>query len=128
MHTLYRYIVYWPVAVLMSIKSFYRVLTNKTCGYMYVFDFLLTRSLCWLFSGAKVYIGCRDSALGRTAEGTLRAETRNKEVFYIPLKLGSIEEVKKFASALKKSMPDNFIINVTSFLDDVFVYNITSLN
>lgn len=53
--------------------------------------------------GAKVYIGCRDSELGREAEDMLRRLTGNKEVHFLSLKMGSIEEVRKFAATFQKS-------------------------
>ena len=50
-----------------------------------------------------MYLGCRDSELGREAEASIRKQTGNKEVHYLSLKMGSIEEVRKFASAFQKS-------------------------
>ena len=50
-----------------------------------------------------MYLGCRDSELGREAEASIRKQTGNKEVHYLSLKMGSIEEVRKFASVFQKS-------------------------
>ena len=50
-----------------------------------------------------MYLGCRDSELGREAEALIRKQTGNKEVHYLSLKMGSIEEVRKFASVFQKS-------------------------
>lgn len=57
--------------------------------------------LCIL--GAKVYIACRDSALGKAAQSTLRQESRNKEVHYLPIKLGSLDDLKSFVEGFKQS-------------------------
>ena len=54
-------------------------------------------------AGAKVYIACRNSALGKTAQEDLRKLAGSSQVHYIPLKMGSLRDVRRFCTDFIKS-------------------------
>jgi len=63
--------------------------------------YVFSARLC--YPGAKVYIACRDSELGKAAAAQLMKMTGSKEIHFLPLRLNDLKDVKRFCEDFKKS-------------------------